>query len=326
MLKTIKTYMIELVKSTQIQLSNFQQLYEYFASVFVAPADRALLELAELSELQNYSQSELDEQFTWLFEFNVYPYASVYLDPSGMLNAPWTGFVTGVYEALGLQPSDTQLADHLSVLLEATAALLERELKATSALSAEQTRHAQRVILLDHLLPWLPVFCNTISRIDTGIYRQLCASLQDLVCEHSQNLIEAKPKPFTFYNQGENQELDNDKSQSEAEKHLRYLLTTAQSGLMLSRKDIIQAGQTLQLPIRFAERRFMLQNLIAAANDQSLLSELWTLLVRLAQQQQASFVTWEASCPVLQGYWETWTHKLTHTEAFLQEMAETNTT
>lgn len=94
-------------------MSGYAPLYRLLAGCYLAPPDAELLELAaELPELAAHrAEPELAQRYSWLFDFNVYPYASVFVDPSGMLQAPWSSFVGDVLGALGMGlSSDAGLA------------------------------------------------------------------------------------------------------------------------------------------------------------------------------------------------------------------------
>ena len=259
-----------------------------------------MLELA--SELLDSPDLTVDaQQHTWLFEFNVYPYASVYLDPTGMLNAPWSGFVAGVYRALELDLAlNAGLAapDHLSAQLEALATLLEREEDAPPA-TIEAARHAQRTFLAEHVLPWLPTFHFAVQRLAAGLYASLSALALELATEHLNTLLTTKKAPhFSF------PKPDDSNKEERARDELTKFFLPAQTGMFLSREDVMRLGRSLDLPVRFAERAFMLEQLALAAADAEKLDLFFLELKREAEGQLASFQMLRREYPQLAPIWE----------------------
>ncbi len=315
-------------------MENLIPLYHFLARAYLRPPDDDLLELSQDVLSKDFSEDDLQDQFTWLFEFNVYPYASVFIDPSGMLNAPWSGFVSGVFRALGLEVgAGAGLAanDHVSAELEALAVLLEREAKARESqdnLAVARAQHGQRSLLYEQLLPWLPSFTNAIKRIDSGFYGELAALTEMVVLNHSGHLLAEGEVPAFSFPAAEDDisELPSiaKKKDGKARAVLQRLITPARSGMFLSREDITQLGRRLNLPLRFAERSFMLKHLLAAAADQDSLSKLFDDLGQLAATQQEVFLNWQREEPRLAPIWAIWQEKLEHSIAELNKLAEEN--
>lgn len=293
-------------------MNDYAPLYRFLARAFLRPPDEEMLELAK--ELLDAPDLVGDtQQHTWLFEFNVYPYASVYLDPSGMLNAPWSGFVTGVYRALELDISlEAGLAapDHLSAQLEALAILLEREEDAPPAIIGA-ARHAQRTFLAEHVLPWLPAFHFAIQRLDGGLYIRLSTLALELATEHLNTLLATNNAPhFSF------PKPDDTGEEKRARDELTKFFLPARSGMFLSREDVMRLGRSLDLPVRFAERSFMLEQLALAAADAEKLASFFLELKGEAERQLVSLETlqrehpqlaplWQAQCDLLGGSMQT---------------------
>ncbi len=300
-------------------MSGYAPLYRLLAGCYLAPPDAELLELAaELPELAAHrAEPELAQRYSWLFDFNVYPYASVFVDPSGMLQAPWSSFVGDVLGALGLGlSSDAGLAapDHVGALLEAMATLSEREEAATEPLEAARARHGQEVLLNEHLLPWMPVFLGALERVDEGFFSAVAILTQELLLEHGEELLADPLPPFHF---PEETDETYQEPRQEARRELQRLLTPARSGLFLSRSDLADLGARLELPVRFAERRYMLENLVAAAAERDDLAALFDALGDGAVEGAALFDPWSERLTVAVGFWNEWRERLTGTSAEL---------
>ena len=288
-------------------MSDYAPIYRFLARAFLRPPDSEILELA--SELLDLPDSTTDaQQHTWLFEFNVYPYASVYLDPTGMLNAPWSGFVAGVYGALDLDVSlEAGLAapDHISAQLEALATLLEREESASTSVVAA-ARHVQRTLLLEHLLPWLPTFHSAVQRLDEGLYAKLSALALEITIEHLETFIDDHKIIRFIFPEPDNEAAEGKRARDELTK----FFLPARSGMFLSREDVMRLGRSLDLPVRFAERSFMLEQLALAAADAEMLDTFFLELKGEAERQLASLVDLQENHTTLAPLWEEQATKL----------------
>jgi hypothetical protein len=314
-------------------------LYRFLARVYLAPPDDDLLALAaDVPELAPRVGAGLADRHTWLFDFNVYPYAGVFLDPSGMLDSPWAGFVAGVYHALGFEVAPSAgLAgpDHLAALLEALSALLEREGEADDALAAERARHGQRTLLREHLAPWLPSFLAAVRRVDDGFYAEVGALTREVVVDHAAELggatgaegadVAANPGPTGADREGVAADLPSavgaEADDGDPPPGLTRLLIRAQSGLFVSRADLAALGESMTLPLRFAERRFMLDHLVRGAAEREALPELVTRVGELAARERAELVAWGSDAPALASTWRIWIDRLDATATWLAEVA-----
>lgn len=307
-------------------------LYTFLARVFHHPADDDLLELiSDLPELKAYRTKDLVDSYTWLFEFNVYPYASIFIDPSGMLNSDWAGFVTGVYDALGLDVklgAGLAASDHLSAQLEALMTLCEREENAKTPELKARALHDQSVLLFEHILPWLASFVWAIQRIDKGFYSECAQLTLDLCLEHAKSLIPSINQDslaaFSFPAIEEDlkavQPINAKQKAGEARSKLQSLITPARSGLFLSRQDIINLGRRLDLPVRFAERPFMLENLLTSAADADKLTTLFKNWLILLEKERQNFSDLQEKHTTLAFIWEAWLEKIATSQSYLKEL------
>ncbi len=306
-------------------------LYAFLARVFHHPADNDLLELvSEIPELDALRTKDLSDSYTWLFEFNVYPYASIFIDPSGMLNSDWAGFVTGVYDALGLDVNlgaGVAASDHLSAQLEALTTLCEREEHASTEEQKTRALHDQRVLLVEHILPWLASFVWAIQRIDNGFYSECAQLTLDVCLDHADSLMSENQDlqlEFTFPAIEEDlkavQPINAKQKAGEARSKLQSLITPARSGLFLSRQDIIQLGRRLDLPVRFAERPFMLENLFSSAADADKLTTLFQDWLSLLDQERQNFTELQENHKTLGFIWQAWQEKIAVSQSYLKEL------
>lgn len=114
------------------------------------------------------------------------PYESVYREGWTVMGEA-TLEVARQYAEAGyiLDPSLTELPDHVAVELAFMALLAEEEAKAweggdTSAALAWLER--EKIFLDDHLTRWLPAFCGRLlASTDTPFYRRLAGGIQEFV-------------------------------------------------------------------------------------------------------------------------------------------------
>ena len=97
-----------------------------------------------------------------LFDFQLYPYASVYLGSEGMLGGEARDRIAGFWRALGETPPTEP--DHLAVMLAFWAQLEESESGAVEAAAAARWRHVRSAYLFEHLASWLPVYLEKLGR------------------------------------------------------------------------------------------------------------------------------------------------------------------
>lgn len=314
-------------------------LYRLLARAVLAPPDAELL--AALREVPGLPREDLDElaaRHAWLFDLNVYPYASVYLDESGMLGAPWAAFAGGVLRALGLEPAPgagLAAPDHLGALLEAVAVLLDREEaagEAGDALAAARARHGQRTLLAEQLLPWLPLFTAALRRADAGVYGRLAELLREVALDHAGRVVGAAPARAGLPPL-EDPEAAPDAVDAAAGRarggrrgprpaELRRLLTAARSGVFWSRADLTALGREQGLPVRFAEREAMLAGLAQSAADRDALGGLFAALAARVRAGEAERAPWRAGVPALAAVWDAWAARAEAAARELEALAE----
>lgn len=132
------------------------------------------------------------EDFTELFLFQVYPYASVYLGPEGMMGGEARERIAGFWRAVGRTPPPDP--DHLAALLGLLADVLEEGsgegqptgggLRISGSADEEEAsrllaRRAAQVLLRDHLVSWVPPFLDRVAALGGGFYQQWACILRD---------------------------------------------------------------------------------------------------------------------------------------------------
>ena len=186
-----------------------------------------------------------------LFDFQVYPYASVHLGDEGMLGGDARDRIAGFLRALDVTPPPEP--DHLVVLLHAYA-----DLSDLAASGAPRADHARRVLLHEHLGSWVGRFLSRVVELGAEPLRAwsrlTVAALAAELAQHGPPpelppaLREAAPLP--------------EPEAATAADWTQGLLTPVRSGLVLARADLARAAHDLGLGTRVGERAFVLRALL----------------------------------------------------------------
>jgi hypothetical protein len=185
---------------------------------------------------------------TEVFAFQAPPYASVYLDPTGMLGGEVAARIGGFWQALGYPVPDQP--DHLTSLLGLYAALDERAEQAEAApqVMLTQARHA---LATEHLLPWVGFYLDVVENLAIGPWDRWAtltrAALDAMVAPAEaptpRHLVEAPP-PLDDW------------------KDVSGLLTPVRSGIVITRADLVDCARHSRLGVRLTGRAPTLRALL----------------------------------------------------------------
>jgi TorA maturation chaperone TorD len=226
---------------------------------------RALAVLAEpptkehavLAEVLGLPQAPDSTTHASVFLMELHPYAAVYLGGEGQLGGEARDRVAGFWEALHQEPPNEP--DHLSALLGLAATLTEAEGAEDDAAAVRLIRSARAALFWEHILPWMPAFIQRVEEVGGPFYSPwstlLWAALQAEVAELG--TLEVTPRHLVGVDEA------SDPRKHGADAFLTSLLTPVQSGVIILRSDLIQAGAQLGFGLRAGERRFMLKGLVA---------------------------------------------------------------
>jgi hypothetical protein len=87
---------------------------------------------------------------------------------------------------------------------------------------------------------------------------------------------------------------------------LRWLLTPARSGVVVTRDDLARIAAALGFAVPALDRRIMLEHLFVAAGPAGLLPRLLDLLAGEVDTWAATYRAWEAACPHSAPLWRDW--------------------
>jgi TorA maturation chaperone TorD len=225
---------------------------------------RALAVLAEppreettaLAHLLKLGRAPSATEYSDLFLFQLYPYASVYLGAEGMLGGEAGDRVAGFWLAIGQTVPDEH--DHVATLLGLYARL--GDLEALEADGGERQAALGRVraaLLFEHLLCWLPAYLEKAIEIGPPPYAKWGRLLRSTLLEEAASLEAPELLPLHLREAPGPPERPDEPGEL-----LAALLAPVRSGMILTRSDLQRAGRDLGLGVRAGERRFILNTLL----------------------------------------------------------------
>jgi len=191
-----------------------------------------------------------------LFLFQLYPYASVYLGPEGMLGGEGRDRIAGFWRVLDQTPPPE--ADHLALVLALYARLCELESEAPDEATSQRWRHLRTTCLWEHLLSWLPAYLEKLQELASPFYKAWGELLREVL---NQEVLELGQQDILPLHLRDAPALPDPTAEG-GEKWLASLLSPVRSGIILVRNDLVRAGRELQLATRIAERRYALEALL----------------------------------------------------------------
>ncbi|HKQ51555.1 MAG TPA: molecular chaperone TorD family protein [Pyrinomonadaceae bacterium] len=193
------------------------------------------------------------DEYTELFVFQLYPYASVYVGREGMLGGEARDRVGGFWRALGQVPPAE--ADHLSVMLALYARLCELEEE-----EGANWRVARRAFLWEHVLSWLPVYLTKVAEIAPPFYQRWGEVLMRAALAEIEAVGRQGALPLHLREAGR---LIDPRAGEEGADFWQSLLAPVRSGMILTRADLRRAARDLGCGLRMGERKFVLKSLAA---------------------------------------------------------------
>lgn len=231
------------------------ELFRALAVLAEPPTEEA----ARVAEALELGALPTADEYTELFIFQLYPYASVYLGAEGMMGGEARDAVAGFWRALGEMPPAE--ADHLCVMLALYARLVELEDGESEAKHRAGWRRARKAYLWEHLLSWLPVYLSKLALLAPPFYRRWGEILMETLLAEALVLGEQESLPLHL-REGCGL-VDPRESEGDAGEFCQSVLTPARSGMILTRADLTKAGRKLGMGLRMGERKFILKTLLA---------------------------------------------------------------
>ena len=263
-------------------------------------------------------------EFQRLFGFNLPPYESTFVDPSGMLMAPATERVQALYRQGGWQTPPGVRAgapDHLGLELMAWADWLAAARETAEKIDLRKGELAGR-LHTRHLVLWVPAFVLAFQRLKPQpFYHTLSELTLDLLLAMlPEDPIPAGEDPFPDL---PDDSVEEQRAEEAVEKEplrplVKRLLLPRAAGLYLTREDIAQAGQAVGLPATLGDRYQMLTALFRAAAQYDLRPRLVAQLIRCWAEAEAAYERLAVEYPAWTVYAQAWRRRLAETRTRLQ--------
>jgi TorA maturation chaperone TorD len=221
-------------------------------------AEPPTAETGRLATLLGLGTPPTREEYTDLFVFNVYPYASVYLSPEGLMGGEARDRAAGFWRALGeIPPAE---ADHLTALLGLHASLVESAAQERDGARRAALERARTALLWEHLLSWTPLFAWKVRDLARGAYQHWAALLAETLRTEAERTPPPPGLPLHLRAGS-----DGMRASWRREDLPALASSPVRSGLVMARADLARAAREIGVPLRAGERRFVLTALLDAA-------------------------------------------------------------
>jgi TorA maturation chaperone TorD len=192
------------------------------------------------------------QEHTELFSFQLYPYASVYLGPEGMLGGVARDRIAGFYVAMKQIPPAEP--DHLTDLFAFYAWMCGHEAPAELPVVAAALEHVRKACLWEHLISWLPPYLVKVRELGVPFYQQWAMLAESVLAQEAAKYGEpAQISSHLLDAPG----LVDPRTETFAE-FLDSLLAPVRSGIILTRIDLLSVARKLDLGMRLGERKYIL--------------------------------------------------------------------
>jgi hypothetical protein len=245
-------------------------------------------------------------EHTDLFLFQLFPFASVYLDGEGKLGGEARDRIAGFWRALDLSPPPEP--DHLTLLL-AFYSQIQEHLSQSDQADRDRWQHVRTAFLWEHLLSWLPFYLDKVQDVGSEFYRKWAILLEEALKEQAAEL----PSPTQLPLHLRQAPKMVDPRQETDQPFLEFLLSPVRSGFILVRDDLARAGRDLKLAVRKGERTYALEALLSQDDERTLL---W--LATEAASWPSRHLAWEPAIGPIATFWA---DRATATAALLHDLS-----
>jgi TorA maturation chaperone TorD len=262
-----------------------------------------------------------------IFSFDIFPYESIFRDPSGLVGGAYSTLVQGKYEQSAFRQSID--SDHIGYELAFLAYLCSEEaamLANKQVAEAERSTQLQQQFLRDHLLCWLFPFVNALNSSGQPFFAALGQLTLQLVYDHILQLgnyrgrWKEQPDSYAGHTLPESPDILQE-NQAGLKQVSRFLLTPPFSGLYLSRSAITKLARHHQIPRGFGDRQQLLANLLRAAGQYDVAPELLQELTAITKTWKQAYENQRVNYPEIESWIRPWQQRVAETENSLVQMS-----
>lgn len=236
------------------------ELFRSLGSLIEPPGDETA-RLADLLDLEPVPQAS---EYTDLFVFQLYPFASVYLGEEGKMGGEAGDRIAGFWRALDMSPPHEP--DHLTVLLAFYSHLQEIDSQ-QDGVDAGRWQHIRDAFLWEHLLSWLPIYIDKLRDLEPVFYWGWADLIARALVEEAADLHHPAQLPLHLR---EAPPMVDPRQEDDGDTFITSLLAPVRSGLILVRDDLERAGRQLELGVRAGERSYVLKSLLGQSDKATL--------------------------------------------------------
>jgi hypothetical protein len=259
-----------------------------------------------VAEALGLAQTPDGADFAETFLFRLYPYASVYLGPEGMLGGEARERVAGFWRAVGRVPPSEP--DHLGALVGLYAGLLDEGSRSEGA-EEEIARQAAAALLFEHVAPWAFDYLERVEVLGGSFYGAWADLLSRTLGAEMARTGAPAGLPVHL---SEAPSLADPREEG-GEAFLSGLLAPVRTGVILTRSDLGRLAKAENLGLRMGERRYVLEHLLA--------QEPSTVLRALAVEAEEAAVRHAGRRAMLGSVAAFWEDRATGTGVLLHELA-----
>lgn len=274
------------------------------------PDARTLAECRELPSpaLHGGEPAAMAAAYADLFLLNVYPYGTVFTEPSGELGGPSAEWAARRYEERGFRPPErleVGAPDHVGLCL--------------GFLDHLASRGGRDVEFSAHLAGWVPVCCLAVEREPSAhaFYRAVAAVTREGLLA---DIPESPPRVF----EPEEDALDFVKEEEEVglSQVVRFLLAPARSGLFLSRAKLGQLARSAGMRLPFGSRFDVAHLFFQTAGESGKVEAVLDLLEEEVVAWESAYRVWADEYPRWAAAAVRWLGRTAETRRRLTQMRE----
>ncbi|MCZ6758244.1 MAG: molecular chaperone TorD family protein [Bacteroidetes bacterium] len=301
---------------TDSVLTSNSEAYALFSDIFLTgllgPAQARVRTIPRLREvLVLDTDDELAAEHETMFGFNVYPFASLFLESDRMLGGETTQQIRAFASRSGIDVgSDTNAPDHIATELR----ILERLAK-----NDPPQEDSIAEFIDQHLFSWLPAFVVAVREESNDFYSEVADLMLEHIVDHRRSI------PAQSYVR---------ETEPEPEEHLLsdrdtgihdiadFLTSPARCGFFLSRSTIAGIAQGSKLPHGFGGRSQMMVTSIRSASAYGGLDLVICAIADLIDRNRSAWETLSESGLKSAHIWsENWLTRLNHSSSTLEQIA-----
>ena len=211
------------------------------------------IEQARIAQMMGLPGDVSREAFTNLFVVQLFPYASIYLSPSGLAGGEVRERIAEYWNILGWPvPAEP---DHVASLLKSYGTLHAGY--RGEYISNEVAMQCRPAFFWDAIASWMPLYLLRVRELGSELYKTWSTVALDVI--EAEASVLGAPEVMPIYMQA----APLMPSVSKPAEFIDALFAPVMSGVIITRYDLGRCAAIHALPLRMADRRHTLKLLMA---------------------------------------------------------------